>query len=633
MDAATLDLPACAGRETRRWWMRSAEDLLRPLVALMEPGASDLPLRGPASNHGAQADRLESFARPCLLAAHWLAAEPDGEETLAREPVAAWFREGLVAGADPARPGTWGPAANFHQHTVEMGALVLALEMAGDWLWEPLTGAERALVAAWMGSVRGVGLHRNNHLFFGVLPLCFLDGKGLGRPGDRALIARWMDALEAMHLGGGWFIDGMNETVDHYNAYAFHYYGLWWGRLYGALDPGRAERWRDWASAFLPDYAFFFAASGELVPFGRSLAYRFAASAPFGLAAACGVSAVDPGLARRLCTRSLHFFLDRAPLQEQGALSLGWTDTFPPLAEAYSCAGSPYWAAKGFAPLLLPADHAFWTAEERPLPAEENDFALPVPQAGLVVRGDAGEVELLNAGVAICGGNTGFGVYKWGRLSVRTGLGWETPGPDGRPPWDALLAAEVRDGTVFIRHSTHPLAVERDHMACVYSLGDRFSHCSVQVETHLWWRAGWHLHLHRCRAWQPARLILGGYSLAADRAESLAVDGAFPFVVGENGTWFVGLQAVAGFCRSDCRTAGSGGHPRTHLSGPCSMTLALTTDWIDGAVDLVALTTVGKRKPVPWTLIASAPGELTLESASGETWTVRHPALPSLILS
>ena len=67
-----------------------------PLVKLMEPGASSIPLNGQASDHGQLADMLEPYARPTLLSAHWLGAT--GGETLGftREEVAKWFREGLV---------------------------------------------------------------------------------------------------------------------------------------------------------------------------------------------------------------------------------------------------------------------------------------------------------------------------------------------------------------------------------------------------------------------------------------------------------------------------------------------------------------------------------------------------------
>ena len=105
------------------WWRTAAENLLVPLAALMQPDKADLPLQGQASNHGAQADRLESFARPCLLAAHWLASERAHTEKLSRDDIAAWFRRGLVAGTDPSSTEYWGPTANHHQHTVEMTAL------------------------------------------------------------------------------------------------------------------------------------------------------------------------------------------------------------------------------------------------------------------------------------------------------------------------------------------------------------------------------------------------------------------------------------------------------------------------------------------------------------------------------
>ena len=82
-------LRPAASAEPYAWWRNAAESLLKPLAALMAPNKADLPLRGQASNHGAPADRLESFARPCLLAAHWLASEPSAREELSRRELAA----------------------------------------------------------------------------------------------------------------------------------------------------------------------------------------------------------------------------------------------------------------------------------------------------------------------------------------------------------------------------------------------------------------------------------------------------------------------------------------------------------------------------------------------------------------
>jgi hypothetical protein len=316
-------------------------------------------------------------------------------------------------------------------------------------------------------------------------------------------------------------------------------------------------------------------------------------------------------------------------------LSLGWTDEFPAITEAYSCAGSTYWAAKGLSPLLLPPDHRFWTADDRPLPAEKEDFSLAIPQIGMVVRSQDGEVEMLNAATSICGGNTAFGAHKWGRLSYRTGIGWETKRSDGLQPLDAALSAEARDGALFGRQATHPIEVEDGYIASVYALGDRFSQFNVQAESRIWWNGGWQLHLHRCRAWQPSRLLLGAYSLAADDAADLQEEGAFPFVQATNGDTTVALQALAGFAACGRRLTRGVAEKRVHISAPNSLSLYLQSEWSEGLSNLLALTFVGPSsvRPEPWTVAKSSAGCLELANAAGEIWRVEHESLPALEVS
>jgi len=619
-----------AANDAYDWWRSSAESLLKPLAVLMHPGKADLPLCGQASNHGGQADRLESFARPCLLAAHWLASEAGKKETLSRKEIAEWFRRGLVIGTDPASAEYWGPTANYHQHTVEMAALTLALQAARPHLWEPLTQAERDQVARWFASIRGAGLHRNNHMFFNVMTLAFLAQEGYGRPTDDPVMRHLLDVIERMAIGGGWFIDGMNETVDYYQAYAFHYYGPWWAKLYGHTDPKRAKRWKDWAGQFLKDYIHFFAASGENPPFGRSMCYRFAASAPFGLAEFCGISAIPPGQARRVCTRNVDFFLSRPVLQGQGALSLGWTDEFPELTEAYSCAGSTYWAAKGFAPLLLPRKHAFWQAKEEPLPAEKSDFQLAIPQAGLVVRGHAGDVEVLNNANGICVGNTKFGTWKWGKLSFRSGVGGEIAPSENRHPLDASLTAEFSDGSIFGRQQCQPVAVQADHCASAYGLGDRFGQNHVSVETRLWWKGGWQLHWHHIVAHQRTRLRLGSYSLPLPDCKPDRIELMDGFGFAEDQHYRIAVQPLLGF--QSVQRHESNPDKRTHLLTWHSIILTAETDWLAGEHDLLALTWVGKPSPESqaWSVAASLQGELTLRHPLLGLWKITCPGFPGL---
>ncbi len=168
---------------------RYAEDLVAPLVPLLEAGKSTIPIAGPASDHGEMADLLESVARPGLLLALWLQMEPleDGERShdFSRESVASWFRDALVLGTDPESPEYWGHLLNYHQHGVEMAIMTMSLTVARDRIWEPLTDAEKDQVAEWFGQIRGNARYWNNHLYFSILTLEWLRAEGYGEP-DRS---------------------------------------------------------------------------------------------------------------------------------------------------------------------------------------------------------------------------------------------------------------------------------------------------------------------------------------------------------------------------------------------------------------------------------------------------------------
>jgi hypothetical protein len=454
-----------------------------------------------------------------------------------------------------------------------------------------------------------------------------LEKEGFGQKTDAQQISQWLDTLETMAIGNGWFRDGSNQTVDYYNAYAFHYYGLWWGRLFGQNDPTRTKRWQNFTREFLPDYAHFFAASGENVPFGRSLTYRFNAVAPFALAELCECSPLPHGQSRRISSKNLHFFWSHPIQQSQGLLSLGWIDEFIPLTERYSCGGSPYWAAKGLSALLLPPSSPFWQEPEQPLPSEISDFSKPLPKAELVVRSIKGEIELLNAGTAISTSNTVFGPYKWGKLSYRTGVGFDVQTPNGLYPIDSSLTAQMDDGSLHGRQQTHSLAVEKDHLACSYPLGD-----SVEIETHFWWNGPWQLHLHRYKVKQPCRLLLGGQSLSAKDTEDLKEKSSFPTLSWKNSTHHVVLQSLQGFAKAGSRRSISEKEPRTHLYARNSVTLFLETYPLSGDGWLVALHAVAPTSTNlgRWELSETKAGNWSLKNQKGELWTVQHPSLPTI---
>jgi len=622
-----------------RHWQAQTKRLLEPLVALMIPGHADLAIAGRSSDHDAQADRLETFARPLVVAAHYLQTVAEPADRKFRDDLARWFREGLAIGSDPTHPAFWGPDASYHQHHVEMGLLTIALQIAPAQLWEPLDQEVKDRVARWLGSCRGGGIVNNNHLFMSVHILEFLGKHGYGHRTDRTAIDTHLRQLETMHRGGGWFEDGINQAFDHYNAYAFHFYGLWWARLHGQRDTDRAQRWREWARLFVNDYQHFFAASGEHPAFGRSITYRFNAINVFGLAVAEECTDVPLGRLRRLCTRNLDFFLSRPIYQEQGCLSIGWTDRFDEIAEAYTCSGSPYWCAKGLAALTIPPDHPFWNVPEEPLPSENGNFAHAIPSAGLLVRGVGGEVEILNAGSMVGNTQLRYGAWKWSKLAYRTGVGFTlAKKADFATDWsfDSALTQELDDGRVFGRHSTVCVEMDQSHIGYSHGMGFKVGQVSTTAESFLWWKAGWLLHVHQLDARQPVRYRLGGYALPlSDGGVEIPEASEEPYLTFAADGRGTAVQSLHGFTGTAWDNRLDESLPRRHLHAPYHVCPVLTTERQSGPAFLAALSWTGHdaSEAQPWTVEQADAGHWRLQHSTLGAWEINHWSLPSLSLA
>jgi hypothetical protein len=620
-------------------WQIQLRRLLEPLSVLMQPGRADLAIAGSPSDHDAQADRLESFARPLLLASFYLQSaplEPTADANISsdpafREKIAYWFRTALVAGADPSSPQTWGPDASYHQHHVEMGLLAIALQLAPAQLWTPLKPAERDLVARWFATCRGGGIVNNNHLFMSVHILEFLGKQGYPHRTDRAVITAHLNQLETMHRGGGWFEDGINQAYDHYNAYAFHFYGLMWARLHHAADEVRATRWRDWAKLFVADYAHFFAASGEHPAFGRSITYRFNCLNVFGLALAERCTDLAPGMLRRLCTRNLDFFLSRPIYQAQGCLAPGFTDRFEKISEPYGAPASPYWAAKGFTPLLLPPNHAFWRDAEKPLPAEASaSFVRVMPAPGLVTRSlPDGAVEILNAGSMVGNSQTRYGPWKWSKLSYRTGVHFAYAFPEATAySPDSALTAQLDDGRIFGRHSTVATELTPTHLGYAYNLGFKTGQVNTGVETYVFWHAGWLLHVHHVEPRQPVVLRLGGFALPVNQtAPSPSAPLAYTSADGRATV----LQPLTPGLTPDWDLRLDDTTPRRHVAAPYHVAPTVRTPRLATPLTLAALAYAGPAAAAaPWRILSATAGVWSLQHPTLGPWKISHWSLPAL---
>ena len=352
---------------TRAHWEAAADGLLAAVTPYATPGQALYQLPGlRPSWSGPRSDGLEGFARTFLLAAFRVAGARGADPHGLLERYAAGFATGTRRpGGDG--PEDWPRIADRSQPLVESASIALGLRVTRPWLWDQLDDGVRQRVGAWLTDALTATPVPTNWELFPVAVGGFLAEADVERDAARAAVARGLARIEPWYTGDGWYSDGANRAFDYYNGWALHLYPALDAWLSG--DTERLTRYGQRLSAHLADYAHLFGGDGAPLHQGRSLIYRFAAAAPLWLGALTGHTPLAPGTTRRLASGALRYFLDRGAASGGGLLSPGWHGRYEELAQPYSGPASPYWAAKGFLGLLLPDDHAVWTAREEPGPA------------------------------------------------------------------------------------------------------------------------------------------------------------------------------------------------------------------------------------------------------------------------
>ncbi|WP_369176089.1 DUF2264 domain-containing protein [Streptomyces mutabilis] len=386
---------------TRAHWEAVADGLLWAAWRWGTPGCALLDLPGRPSRSGVRSDGLEGFARTFLTAAFRVAGA-DGDDPH------GWldrYARGLDSGTrTPGREDaeSW-PLILDHdvqgQPMVESASVALGLRLTAPWLWKNLDAGVQDRVEAWLrGALRHVPAP-NNWYLFPYTVAGFLESVGRGDAETAAARGRALELLEGWYRGEGWYADGDGRAFDHYNGWALHLYPVLDAHLAGDTGPV-AARYGERLRTHLDGYALMFGGDGAPLHYGRSLAYRFAASAAVGLGAVTGYTPLSPGVSRRLVSGNLRYFLERGALTDDGLLSLGWHGPHEATLQSYSGPASPYWASKAFVSLLAPAGHPLWTATEEAAPVEEADRVLALSAPGLLVQATRadGIVRLHNHG-------------------------------------------------------------------------------------------------------------------------------------------------------------------------------------------------------------------------------------------
>jgi len=273
-----------------------------------------------------------------------------------------------------------------NQSITEFAGYMLALRLAPKALWEPYTIEEKNRIASWVKKWAVAALKDswpNNHYWFPILSIIQLEKMGY----DCGEIDEYMQIgfseLESLYIGDGWYEDGCFGRFDYYEAWSLHTYPAFYvlmsegTRFY---DEHKVDVYRERTEKFLRYYTHAFDSSGAYVAFGRSLAYRFAATAIFGAASVLNCN-IDYGLARRIVFKNIEWFETNMIAEADGVLSPGYLYNSPQLVENYTSSGGAYWASKAFLPLAIANDHPFWSAEESLLPSEKGNYLITTGSA------------------------------------------------------------------------------------------------------------------------------------------------------------------------------------------------------------------------------------------------------------
>lgn len=401
---------------TRAHWMQSAKFLLKGVFGhinnmdqpIVMPKQDKITYPQPDDpSHRFQAAEFEGLARTMMLASPILLHEPDLVCNNIR--VRDYYANQLLLASDKNSPRYLGKNSEFsaefgvqqYQHTVEGAALVIALMMAREQIWEQYNEKEKAQIADLISDYAHTRTIGNNWRFFNVLMLTFLKINGYNI--DECALKDHLQHLLSNYAGDGWYVDDI--TYDYYNPWGFHFYGPIWCKWYGyEHEPEMAAIFEKRNLEFIGNYPRFFSREGNQLMWGRSIIYRFAASAAFGAHFLMKDPVLDPGHARRVASGNIMQFLGREDIYVNNLPCLGFYGPFLPLVQFYSCATSPFWLAKTYIALTLPEDSPFWISKENEgfwsnLGRKSQHIDLPGPGIQVVNHGSTGTSEIRTAKV------------------------------------------------------------------------------------------------------------------------------------------------------------------------------------------------------------------------------------------
>ncbi len=343
--------------------------ILNPLKPHYSEQGARLQLGRTMAHYDIGSTWMEAFSRPLwALVPFWAGggSEPWFEDI---------YRRGLAAGTNPDGPEYWGECSPFNQKFVEMAAIACGIMFAPEKVWEPLTDAEKDNLVQYLNKINEHPLPVCNWIFFAILVNIAMKQKG--RKYSPELLEQYLDGIDSFYIGDGWYRDGDSNQKDYYISFAIHYYSLIYAKVMADEDPERANKYKERACIFAQQFIYWFDDSGEAIPFGRSLTYRFAQVSFFSACLIAGVEPFSVGVMKGLIARHLKSWMEKPIFDRDDILTIGYGYPNLTMAERYNAPGSPYWSMKTFAFLMLPNEHPFWSVKAEPLPDMKPECPMP----------------------------------------------------------------------------------------------------------------------------------------------------------------------------------------------------------------------------------------------------------------
>lgn len=410
----------------------------------------------------------------------------------------------IIKGTDSNSTSYWGKLEDYSQMIVEMVPIALFC-LRYKRIFFNFAKDIREQIGNWLYQINNVKISMNNWQCFLLLVNTVLKQVNLAYSQDRIETAK--KNIEMLYVGDGWYCDGNNSQADYYIAFGFHYYLL----LYTLISDNdkTVSIYKNRAFVFSKTFKSWFADTGDALPFGRSLTYKFAQSAFWSIFL---VSKIDPSNEseyKGILNRNLIWWQRQNIKDSCGFLTLGYSYHNHTITEYYNGTSSSYWALKAFAILLLDkTDSVFLIKEKRSINVENKIIIHPCRMH--VLRRNGQVYSFVNG--QHCVNNFGHTECKYEKFVYSTLFGFSISKSYTSLELlacDCSLAISLNGGDYFARHNSVPVDFSPELYSSVWQPIK-----SVRIKTIIIPSVPEHVRIHFIESKVDFDLFDGGFSVS-----------------------------------------------------------------------------------------------------------------------